>query len=187
MLTRGASASQKAPPPRPCDHSETSEAAISSSSAFVDTECHLQFVPDFRVHLFVQMITMNLLEELRKAIQEPRKPLIICGAGVSTQSTNGKAPSWASLIESGIDHVLALDPNENTWAAYSRTRLQRGSNSERIIVADEVTQKLGGGRNAEFATWLENQVAALKPEKRDLLDAIVALGCPLLRRTTMMF
>jgi SIR2-like domain len=125
-------------------------------------------------------MTEFLIEELRKAVRSSdRKPLIVCGAGVSTQATNGAAPSWADLIRSGIKRVEDLDANAGPWANESRQKLANGGTGVWIAVADEVTEKLGGAHNAEFAIWLEGEVGKLEPGRRDLLDAIIGLNCPI--------
>jgi SIR2-like domain len=125
-------------------------------------------------------MTEFLIAELRKAVQSSdRKPLIVCGAGVSIQATDGKAPSWASLIRSGIRHAEGLDANAGAWANASRHKLATGGTGAWIAVADEVTERLGGAHNAEFADWLEGEVGHLTLTSRDLMDAIMALGCPI--------
>jgi hypothetical protein len=125
-------------------------------------------------------MTEFLREELRKAIRDThKKPLVICGAGVSTQATNGRAPSWANLIKSGITRVADLDANAQKWAQGSRERLSARDSESWIAVADEVTERLGGAHNAEFAAWLESEVGQLSPASNDLLDAIFALHCPI--------
>jgi tetratricopeptide (TPR) repeat protein len=124
-------------------------------------------------------MTEYLRDELRKAVRAGhRKPLIVCGAGVSTQATDGKAPSWAKLIQSGIKRVADLDANAVAWATERQQKLTVGDTATWIAVADEVTERLGGAHNAEFKTWLENEVGILPLKRRDLLDAIFALGCP---------
>src|ERR1051326_1199951 len=103
-------------------------------------------------------MTEFLREELRKAVRDGlRKPLVICGAGVSTQATDGLAPSWASLIKSGITRVADLDANARKWANESRQTLITGNTATWITVADDVTERLGGPHNAEFATWLRGR------------------------------
>jgi len=124
-------------------------------------------------------MTDFLREQLWATIRDQaRKPLVICGAGVSTQATNGVAPSWATLIESGIKRVADLDSNVAEWAAASLGKLTTGDTATWIAIADEVTDKLGGSHNAEFATWLGDKVGKLLPSRRDLLDAILTLNCP---------
>jgi tetratricopeptide (TPR) repeat protein len=125
-------------------------------------------------------MTEFLREELRKAVRDsPKKPLLICGAGVSTQATDGLAPTWASLIKSGITRVADLDANAEKWTKESRQRLTTGDTATWIAIADSLTERLGGVRNAEFATWLEGEVGQLAPARHDLLDAIFALQCPI--------
>src|SRR4051794_20155543 len=74
-----------------------------------------------------RQVTEFLIGELRRAVRSSdRKPLIVCGAGVSTQATNGKAPSWAKLIQSGIKRVVDVDANAGAWANESRLKLEAG-------------------------------------------------------------
>jgi tetratricopeptide (TPR) repeat protein len=121
----------------------------------------------------------QLVRDLQKAIaSSPRKPLIICGAGVSVSATDGEAPTWAALIESGITRVVGLDEDEEDWASYSRSRLKKNKVSDWIKVADEVTERLGGCGNAEFGDWIETSVGHLKTSSCRLLEAIKWLGCP---------
>jgi len=125
-------------------------------------------------------MTDYLISSLQEAVRSgAHKPLIVCGAGVSTQATNGKAPRWADLIRSGVQRVADLDANARAWAADSARGLQAGGTQDWIAVADEVTSRLGGAHNREFADWLEDEVGRLAPGRRDLLDAIIALGCPI--------
>ena len=124
-------------------------------------------------------MTEFLREALRRAVQDGEvKPLVVCGAGVSTQATKGVAPSWAKLIRSGIKRVSDLDPNAAIWATEFENKLTDGTTVTWITVADEVTDRLGGAHNAEFSTWLKEEVGKLTPDRNDLLDAILALGCP---------
>jgi tetratricopeptide (TPR) repeat protein len=121
-----------------------------------------------------------LKEQLQKAIRNgARKPLLICGSGVSSQATNNAAPSWAKLVESGIARVEDLDTNAESWAFDSRKRLKDGSAAGWISIADEITNRLGGVENAEFKTWLRDCVGNLVISQRDLLDSIFALDCPI--------
>jgi hypothetical protein len=122
----------------------------------------------------------QLFNELKEAIaSSSRKPLIVCGAGVSVNATRGAAPSWAQLLESGIDRVAELDLDDGTWAAYARSRLKKGKAANWIDVADEITERLGGSGNAEFALWLRTNVGHLKVEDRELIESIKELRCPI--------
>jgi hypothetical protein len=124
-------------------------------------------------------MTEFLRDELRKAVRaNHRKPLIVCGAGVSAHATSGVAPTWTKLIRSGIRRVADLDANAAAWADESTQKLTAGDAATWISVADDITDKLGGAYNAEFATWLESEVGGLATTRRDLLDAILALDCP---------
>ncbi len=73
-------------------------------------------------------MTEYLRKEMRAAIRDDsRKPLIICGAGVSSQATGQLAPNWQKLIESGIKRVSDLDANMATWAENNIARLEPDS------------------------------------------------------------
>jgi tetratricopeptide (TPR) repeat protein len=125
-------------------------------------------------------MTSYLREELKKAIlTSSPKPLVVCGAGVSTQATNGLAPLWSDLIHSGIKRASDIDSNANSWAMDAAHRLKTGNSEIWTIVADEVTNRLGGAHNAEFSTWLKDEIAGLRPTNRDLVDAVFSLGCPI--------
>jgi hypothetical protein len=126
-------------------------------------------------------MTDFLRDEIKKAIQDAvRKPLVICGAGVSIHATNGAAPSWAALIQSGIKRVTDLDGGAADWAAQSRNKLTADpSTANWITIADDVTEKLGGLNNAEFSSWLGAAVGQIASIRGDLLEAVLALGCPI--------
>jgi len=120
-----------------------------------------------------------LIEELKREIHGAKRPLVICGAGVSMQATSGKAPSWAKLIENGIQRAVDLGVAHATWAAYARHRLGSGGADEWIAVADELTSLLGTQRGREFSQWLEAQIAPLASNENFLLATLVDLQSPL--------
>jgi len=122
----------------------------------------------------------QLINDLREAIASSlHKPLIICGAGVSMAASNQEAPSWLKLLESGIARVVALDPDDGDWAAYARSRLSKNKADEWVVVADEITKRLGGSGNAEFSEWIEASVGHLTIQSTELIDTIKALSCPI--------
>jgi hypothetical protein len=126
-------------------------------------------------------MTDFLRDEIKKAIQDAvRKPLVICGAGVSIHATDGAAPSWAALIQSGIKRVTDLDASAADWAAQSLNKLVADPSTVNWIgIADDVTEKLGGLDNAEFSSWLGAAVGRITSVRGDLLEAVLALGCPI--------
>lgn len=121
----------------------------------------------------------HILEELRLSIERGPTPLVVCGAGVSTEATAGKAPSWVNLIRSGIQRISFLRSDASAWAAYALERLSGLVAADWIAVAEEVTERLGGKDSLEYRSWLMDQFSGLSPEKTQLLQAIEALGCPL--------
>jgi tetratricopeptide (TPR) repeat protein len=117
-------------------------------------------------------------QQLEAAIRGGTKPLIVCGAGTSTYATDGRAPSWYKLLNSGIQRVVDIDAREATWAAYARHRLSENILKDWLTVGDELTERLGGKEGAELSTWLLGLVGNLETTKTDLYDAIFRLGCP---------
>lgn len=125
-------------------------------------------------------MTDYLRDELRRAVRaNSPKPLIVCGAGVSIAATAGKAPTWRRLVDLGVSRVTNLDVNSESWAATARGRLESGDAASAVVVADEVTERLGGSSNAEFATWLQDEFSPLRGTNNELLEAVLALNCPI--------
>jgi hypothetical protein len=124
----------------------------------------------------------SLVEELKAAIagDPARRPLIVCGAGVSMASCKS-APSWPSLIADGVARLASLDftPAGQSWAADAITRLGGADAGGMIAIADEVTARFGGRGDAEFAAWLEHSVGRLPMDAARLIEAILALDCPI--------
>lgn len=121
-----------------------------------------------------------LIDDLKSSIAGPGpRPLVICGAGVSVAASAGDSPNWKQLIASGIQRVIGLQPDEQTWSAYALHRLNQDDAAVWVEVADELTARLGGRDNAEFRLWLEKEFKALTPTDTLLLDAIASLNCPI--------
>lgn len=119
------------------------------------------------------------LDKLKDALAGPNKPIVVCGAGVAVAATEGSAPNWPQLVTSGINHAEKIDPSQRKWAEFSRERLTKDDPGEWIAAADDLTKRLGGQSNAEFAAWIKQEVSSLTPTDPSLLDAIAALGCPI--------
>lgn len=120
-----------------------------------------------------------LVEEIRASFQRTNKPLVICGAGVSIQASDGLAPSWLQLIEKGIQRATDLGMAHDTWAAYARHRIEYGNAAAWVEVADELTAFLGGGQGREFSVWIEENISSIAAIDTRLVDAIAGLNAPI--------
>ena len=126
--------------------------------------------------------TYSLVNDLKDAIagDPARRPLIVCGAGVSIAASNGRIPSWIGLIADGIARLESLDatPAGLAWAIRARAHLVGADAATLIALADEVTVRFGGQGDAEFANWLEGVVGGVPLTDSGLIEAILSLGCP---------
>lgn len=118
------------------------------------------------------------LDQVKRAIEGGVKPLIICGAGTTTYATDGAAPTWRSLIQSGVKRALDRNAKEQAWSAYASERLLTNNVKDWLAVADEVMPRLGGHDGVEMSIWLKEQLANLEIKKSDLYEAIFRLNCP---------
>src|SRR5580658_283605 len=125
----------------------------------------------------------SLIGELKEAVAgDPvRRPLVVCGAGVSIAVSRGIAPSWLALIADAISRLESFDttPTGLAWASEARASLARTDSATLISVADDITSRFGGSADAEFANWLERAVGRLPIADVSLIEAIIALGCPI--------
>src|SRR5687767_8082265 len=106
----------------------------------------------------------------------------IVGAGVAMGAADhSPVASWIGLLEHGIERCLqvAIPPVDAAWADLRRAQLKAGHTNELIFVAEEVTEKLGGGRGGEFRKWLRETVGSLEVKQPEVLEALRDLGVPI--------
>jgi len=96
-----------------------------------------------------------------------------------SKAADPAALDWRGLIRSGIEESVGWGFADAKWQERQIRHLEEGDVDEWIAVADLFTEKLGGQDNGAFGRWLENKVGKLEPRRRDLLDAINSLGCPI--------
>lgn len=123
---------------------------------------------------------MRLVDDLHERIAS-RQVVVVAGAGVAIAAT-GRDPraSWKGLLESAVgwceDHVPGLPPG---WLTLARGHLQLGDASSLVTAAEMVTERLGGREGGEYRAWLRATVGALPLIDRLVLEALAALGVPL--------
>jgi tetratricopeptide (TPR) repeat protein len=127
--------------------------------------------------------TAELAADLHKQVALGRAVLVV-GAGVAVAASGlQQAASWRGLIESGIGwaegHLPALP---GAWGSYARGLLDlgwQGDLSLLLLVAEMVTDKLGGRDGAEYRAWLRETVGSLPLAEAALPRALAALDVPI--------
>jgi hypothetical protein len=126
--------------------------------------------------------TIGLLEQdLRRELERGRV-VVVVGAGVAVAATRGDPiASWLGLLENGIgrcEQVFLTLPEG--WGAELRARSASGEADDLVAVADEVARTLGAPDGGEYRRWLRETVGALEPRDPATIEALHALGVPLL-------
>jgi len=113
-----------------------------------------------------------------------RKLVFLVGAGVSMQVTgNDPSSSWAGFMEHGIklaEQRTATSPDVSSWVASVRQDVRSGDPDRRLVAEDQVLTRLGGPDSDGVAQWLRESVGSLTPVDRSPVEALAALGVPLL-------
>ncbi|MEI6340310.1 MAG: SUMF1/EgtB/PvdO family nonheme iron enzyme [Verrucomicrobiota bacterium] len=118
-------------------------------------------------------------QALRDAIRN-RQVVVVVGAGVSIQATgNAPAASWKGLIRLGIEACPRWNSELNkAWVKRKLDELQSADRIGLIGLADEVRRRIGT-TNGRLEEWLRETVGQLKVKTPTILDALHALGCPI--------
>jgi len=118
-------------------------------------------------------------QALRDAIRN-RQVVVVVGAGVSIQATgNAQAASWKGLIRLGIEACPRWNSELNkAWEKRKLDELQSADRIGLIGLADEVRRRIGT-TNGRLEEWLRETVGQLKVKTPAILDALHALGCPI--------
>src|SRR5262245_14713317 len=122
---------------------------------------------------------VDSLEELRKAIASGNA-LLVCGAGVSTALTGGKAPGWKALIDAAFEAAKseAKAKSRDAWVTSCKALLRSRNVNDWLRAADHIQDKLGGSSGPAWKQFLRGQFARLTVVEPALADAIRALGSP---------
>src|SRR5690606_13326987 len=103
----------------------------------------------------------RLLDDLKLSV-ERGSVLAVIGTGVSIRTTeNQPAASWAGLLREGIKWCLEVDRADHEWAERQLAALESQDVDELLMVGEQITVKLGGQKDAEFALWLRETIGAL--------------------------
>jgi formylglycine-generating enzyme required for sulfatase activity len=123
-------------------------------------------------------------ELLARRIKEGRV-FIVVGTGVSLAATGDeKCASWKGLIENGIDKCKQLNLGTPAWADRQTRRLKESGVDKLLRIANDVSKRLGWDPNnneegGDWYEWLQETLGALRPDYRELIDAISDLNTPL--------
>jgi formylglycine-generating enzyme required for sulfatase activity len=118
----------------------------------------------------------SFVTDLRAMIARKQVTAVI-GSGVSVATTS-KSPSWRGLIESAVDRCRELEATES-WCGLVLGMLEEGSPDMLLSAAERVESKLGENGGGELARWLRESFENLQPNNADTIEALVALGIPL--------
>lgn len=124
---------------------------------------------------------MSLLDDLSDDVRAGRV-VVVAGAGVSIASTP-KAKDWVSLLEAGVDRALEYNASlPEEWKRIVDVELEAAASYPAALpgVASKIVNALGGRSGPEMASWLRNEFSGLRADDPTLVNAIDALGAPLL-------
>lgn len=129
-------------------------------------------------------MTDPVLARLQTAIEQ-RRAVFLVGAGVSSQVTDGvPASTWLGFLDGGVtvgeelEAAGQLAPGTD-WTAL-RSAVSTSTPQNRLGVEDEVLQALGGLSSEGVKAWLGATVGSLVPVDQAPLEAIDALGVPIM-------
>lgn len=129
------------------------------------------------------MVTADLAADLRERIAA-KQIICVVGAGVAAASARAgsgcESALWPRLIESGVHWVRALHPElPPTWVDDRLRALASDDVDDLLAVASQVASKLGAPDGGEYAEWLHRSVGALEIGDPSLIQALGALGVPI--------
>jgi internalin A len=117
----------------------------------------------------------NLVEEIKA-----KKVVLFAGTGVSAYTTDGnKVSMWQGLIKDGIEYCnnFSIPGCDDKWVKRKIEGIDNGDLDEWLSIAEELTKKLNS--KGHLKPWLEKSVGSLQPIKKDLIEEIGKLNCPI--------
>lgn len=125
-------------------------------------------------------LSAYLRSEIVEALKK-RNALFVVGAGVAISATGGEqAASWNGLLESGIARCVDLDKSlEGAWETQRRADLNSTDASDKLDVAQQITQELKAHPGAQYGKWLRDTVGGLKSASPGIVQVLSDFGVPL--------
>ena len=126
-------------------------------------------------------------EDDLRALIEKKQVVAVVGSGVSIAATgNAATASWKGLLENGIAHCEQFVSGlSKRWGTRQREALEDalevGDLLEMLVVAEQVSARLGAPESGEFVRWLHESLCAKSlPLKNDaVIHALDALHIPI--------
>ncbi|MFM7199173.1 MAG: SIR2 family protein [Myxococcota bacterium] len=119
-------------------------------------------------------------KELQEAIRE-KKAILVIGTGVSMETSGGASvASWLGLLKHGIAHCVEYGRADEQWADDMRNALKKLDTDALLMVAHQVSQKLGGEKDGLFAAWLGETVGKLEPKHPELIQTLRQMELPIM-------
>ena len=124
---------------------------------------------------------MDIVDELKVAIQSGSCVLIL-GSGISAAiSNNHPLTSWSGLLEDGIKFAAnSGTPSDKEWEESTTTKLNGSTTAnEFLIIGEELIKQLFANGGGELKRWLRESVGSLQIQDKSVANALDALGLPI--------
>lgn len=125
-------------------------------------------------------MTPDLETSLRAAVAA-RRVVVVVGSGVSVAATAGSPPAtWAGLLEAGVERVRTVVGPDAIQTGAILDDIASGDHRILEGVASRIAHLLGGPTSPQFAEWIQQSVGQLRLIHREPIDAVLALGLPVI-------
>ncbi len=121
---------------------------------------------------------MTAANELREKIAAGRV-VVFCGAGVA-HATNPAAPGWPDLLRSGIEYLAERLPADDTAPLRDALDAADPASAGDLVAVGDQLEELLRRREGFVAGWLQGLLGALTVDDPALIEAVDALGAPLM-------
>jgi hypothetical protein len=122
----------------------------------------------------------RVIKDLREQV-ERRQVVAIVGEDVPFVATSGNPlASWIGLLQDGVTRCWQLtQPLPHDWKERVHSEIHSSDMDDILSAAEKVSVKLGAPNGGEYRRWLRETVGSLKPKRRDVIEALHALGVKL--------
>jgi formylglycine-generating enzyme required for sulfatase activity len=114
--------------------------------------------------------------DLRKMIGRGQVVAVV-GSGVSAATTS-RAPTWRGLITSAVERCRTLGAGDK-WCQRTLGLLEPDSDADMLLSAAELVHQKLREHGGEFARWLRDTFAELRPDNPTVIQLLTSLGTPL--------